>query len=263
MLTSCLCTEKSLLSKPMLEWAERLKEAPGHLHRKVWEWCFISQALAERGMLSSGKRGLGFAVGQEPLTAAFANLGARITATDLFAEDAAASGWIKSSQHASGFSAINSRRLCAPEKLESLVRFEFLDMNKLGNKFDDQYDFVWSSCALEHLGNLEKGLQFIANAMHCLKPGGYAVHTTEFNVSSDSTTVETGETVLYRRQDIERLVGQLHALGHTVDIDWTPGDGRGDNIIDVPPYKHDVHLKLAIGSHTVTSLGLIIQKARR
>ena len=40
------------------------------LHRKMWEWLFIAEALRERGMLAAGRRGVGFGVGQEPLVSA-------------------------------------------------------------------------------------------------------------------------------------------------------------------------------------------------
>lgn len=45
------------------------------LNRKIWEWCYVAEALSERGMLLPGRRGLGFAVGQEPLVALFASAG--------------------------------------------------------------------------------------------------------------------------------------------------------------------------------------------
>ena len=37
---------------------------PFMLHRKMWEWLFIAQALAERDMLRPGRVGLGFGVGR-------------------------------------------------------------------------------------------------------------------------------------------------------------------------------------------------------
>jgi hypothetical protein len=37
------------------------------MHRKLWEWCAIAQVLEERGMLTADRKGIGFAVGQEPL----------------------------------------------------------------------------------------------------------------------------------------------------------------------------------------------------
>ena len=44
------------------------------------------------------------------------------------------------------------------------------------------FDFTWSSCALEHLGTLAAGADFVVAQMDCLRPGGVAVHTTEFLV---------------------------------------------------------------------------------
>jgi 2-polyprenyl-3-methyl-5-hydroxy-6-metoxy-1,4-benzoquinol methylase len=261
MLISSFCTQASLLSPSMQEWQLRFKERPIHLHRKIWEWCFISEALAERGMLRPGMRGLGFAVGQEPLTAMFARMGASIVATDLFVERAEESGWVETGQHADGMKALNDRGLCDEREFNRLVTFRFADMNNIGNEFDGQFDFIWSSCAFEHLGNLEKGLQFVQNAMRCLKPGGYAVHTTEFNMSSDTDTVTEGATVLYRKQDIEGLIAALRAQGHAIDIDWTDGNGYADQTVDVPPYKQHVHLRMQIEQYVVTSIGLIIQKA--
>lgn len=260
MLISCLCTEAMLTSPQSQEWGAKLGERPGHMHRKIWEWCFICQALSERGMLRPGKRGLGFAVGQEPLTAMFASKGASITATDLATEEAQSGGWVSTGQHASGLQALNARGICEPTQFAQLVTFQPADMTAIPAEFNEKFDFVWSSCAFEHLGDLQKGIDFVHNAMHCLKPGGFAVHTTEYNVSSNADTVESGATVLYRKRDIEEMVSALRAQGHKVDLDLDEGTGKLDQIIDLPPYKQEIHLKLQIGQYVVTSVGLIIQK---
>ena len=52
-------------------------------YRKLWEFAAINQALSERDMLKPGRKGLGFAVGREPLPSIFASHGVRIVATDL------------------------------------------------------------------------------------------------------------------------------------------------------------------------------------
>src|SRR5271157_4415609 len=69
------------------------------INRKFWEWCAIAQALDERCMLRTGMKGLGFAVGQEPLTSHFAGRGCEILATDLD-QHASDKEWISSAQHA-------------------------------------------------------------------------------------------------------------------------------------------------------------------
>lgn len=259
-LISCLCTQEMLLSDTFQNLAEKLGERRGHLHRKVWEWCFIVQALKERGFLQDGKYGLGFAVGQEPLSALFASHGAKVLATDLFTEQAQANGWVETGQHASGYEAINLRRLCDPSRLKELVEFQFADMNSIGPELFGRFDFVWSSCALEHLGSLGHGKKFIYESIKCLKPGGVAVHTTEFNVSSNSKTVDFTETVLFRKKDIEEIVRQLRKDGYEIEVSFNQGKGPADNHVDIPPYKQTTHLKLLIGKYKVTSIGLIIKK---
>jgi len=44
-------------------------------------------------------------------------------------------------------------------------------MNEIPRSFDNQYDYCWSVCAFEHLGSIQKGLDFVKNAMNVLKPG--------------------------------------------------------------------------------------------
>jgi SAM-dependent methyltransferase len=260
-LKSGVCTELELRSEAFQAWGIRMGDRPGHMHRKIWEWAFIAQALSERGLLQAGKLGLGFAVGTEPLTALFASAGTNIVATDLYTEDAQAKGWVDSDQHAKGLEAINVRKLCDQESLRSLVEFKFADMNDISHEFDDQFDFVWSSCAFEHLGSIENGKAFVHNAMRCLKPGGFAVHTTEFNLSSNTDTVDTGSTVLFRKQDIEEIIHDLRANGHTIEIEWNEGDGYADGHVDVAPYAQETHLRLQIQQYVVTSIGIIIQKS--
>src|ERR1700679_1930153 len=91
LLRSSLCTEESLQSPAFLAWADRIRAAWDHghsglpvlVHRKIWEWVFIIEALAERGQLAPDHRGLGFGVGQDPLVALFASEGCAVVATDI------------------------------------------------------------------------------------------------------------------------------------------------------------------------------------
>ena len=105
------------------------------------------------------------------------------------------------------------------------------------------FDFTWSSCAFEHLGSLEHGLRFVLRQMGCLKPGGFAVHTTEYNVSSNRETVDETQTALFRRQDIERLVSDLRDDNHVIDVDFTTGRTPADLHVDEPPFT-ETHLKM-------------------
>ena len=124
------------------------------------------------------------------------------------------------------------------------------------------FDFCWSACALEHLGSLDQGVRFIERSLDCLAPGGWAIHTTEFNVSSNEDTIAVGDTVLYRRRDIEAIAARLTGQGHEVaPLDFNPGFGVMDNFIDVPPFLSEPVLKIALAGYACTSFGLIVRKA--
>jgi len=228
------------------------------LHRKVWELCYVSQVLYENGMLAPGKRGLCFAVGREPLPALFASFGCSILATDLHT-DQSESGWIETNQHAENLEVLQHPDVCDPQLFRERVSFRFVDMNNIPEDLSG-FDFVWSCCSFEHLGSITKGKRFIRRMTRCLKPGGIAIHTTEFNVSSNTQTVETGGSVIFRQQDFEEMIALLRKAGHTADdCDYSPGTGPADLHVDQPPYPQEVHLKLNLFGYTSTSGALIIR----
>jgi hypothetical protein len=275
MLTSCPCTQKQLESPLFDRWKQILAPAlpkrgliddsgKWRMHRKLWEWCYIAQALDERGFLQPGKKGLGFAVGKEPLPAAFAGFGCRIVATDLDTGEAKSRGWVATDQHGASLDAVNEDRVLDHEIFKQRVDFQFVDMNAIPASLrNGSFDFIWSSCSMEHLGSLRRGTDFVRTAMECLRPGGMAVHTTEFNCSSADRTIESGETVLYRRRDLAALAAELREQGHTLDLDFTLGELPADKIVDVPPYRAGTHLKLQLGEFVITSIGMIVTKSHR
>lgn len=100
--------------------------------------------------------------------------------------------------------------------------------------------------------------------MECLKPGGIAVHTTEFNVSSNEDTLTEGESVIYRRKDIDSFDFRLRKLGCAIErLDYDAGFEDHDLAFDYPPYYSSgrQHIKLQIGEYIATSMLLIIRKA--
>jgi hypothetical protein len=122
------------------------------------------------------------------------------------------------------------------------------------------FDFCWSACALEHLGSLEEGLEFVERSLDTLAPGGIAVHTTEYNLTSNDDTVEQGPTVVYRERDIRALVERLEAQGHEVAaLDLSAGEGLLDRYVDVPPYADEPVLRFLYTTYTLTSVALVIR----
>ncbi len=220
------------------------------------------QALYERGMLTGGRRGLGFAVGEEPLPSLMAKMGCSVVASDLDISDERAGVWAETAQLASTLEGLNSRRLCEDSAFRERVSFRPIDMNRIPDDVRD-FDFTWSSCSFEHCGSIGLGKRFLREQMKCLKPGGVAVHTTEYNLSSIENTVDEGTTVIFRRQDVEAMIRDLQAEGHHVEpLQLDLGASEADAHIDVFPYSDNKHLKLNLFSQYVsTSVALIIRKS--
>lgn len=253
------CTQAQLEEPRYSYWCKQIRERP-RMHRKQWEFCYILQALQTHGMLEDGRRGLGFGVGLEPLAAIFANHGVSVLGTDLEPDGAQLAGWVKTAQHARSKQAMNDRKICDAETFDRLVDFSFMDMNAIDRDLYGQFDFVWSACAFEHLGSIMNGLEFVVNSVKCLKPGGVAVHTTEFNCSSDTETLDNAGTVLFRKRDFLLLERRLKLMGAQMEFNFNLGQQPLDLHIDTPPFKHDAHLKLQIQRWAVTSFGLIVRK---
>ena len=253
-----------------LDACQKLKVAP-ILHRKVWEEAYVLKCLESTGLLHPGSRGLGFGCGEEPFGSVFADRGVEVVVTDLDPGSQAANGWVKSRQHASNIETIYRPTLVSREKFDSLVTFEYLDMNRIPMDLAGQFDFCWSVCALEHLGSIQLGSQFVENSLAVLKPGGFAVHTTEFNYGSDAETIESGGTVLFRKKDLEALAQRVRDLGYRVfPVSFDLGSSPVDWFIDLPPYPGDpvlidenlkaLHLKLTIEGFPCTCFGMVMQR---
>jgi SAM-dependent methyltransferase len=204
---------------------------------------------------------LGFAVGEEPLASLFASRGCEILATDLAPDtaDPLSARWLTSGQHLAGYGLLNKRGVATADDM-ARVRMRYVDMRHIPADLTG-FDFLWSSCSLEHLGTIELGMKFVEDSVQCLRPGGVAVHTTEFNVMSNERTIQAGPDVLFRRRDIEQIVRRVKRLGCTVEPrDYSPGDAPNDRYIALPPYPGRPHLKLDYAGYTITSMGFILTK---
>lgn len=271
MLTSTVCRYEHFLTDWYATWSGALPlghygidgaPRPQRPHRKAWEWCAITQALDERGMLSAGRKGCGFAVGKEPLPALFAARGVDVLATDQPAS-AEADTWTTTGQHAASLDALYRPELIERPEFEKRVRFRPVDMRLLGLPWEDRFDFVWSSCSIEHLGDLSAGLAFVGQSARLLVPGGWAVHTTEFNVASNEDTLMAGDSVIYRRRDIEDLDMLLRRNGcGLAQCDFNAGSDPQDLDYDIPPYGRPdrQHIKLLLGGHIATSMLIIVRR---
>ncbi len=258
-LTSSLCRQADFSSPAYHAWCARFGQRR-KWHRKQWEYFFILQSLYERGKLAPGQRGLGFGVGKEPLVAVMAALGAEALATDMSLSAAQSQGWVSTKQFAAQLADLNDGGHCPAADFERLVTYREVDMNAIPADIGT-FDFIWSSCAFEHLGTLRHGVDFVLNSSKHLKSGGVGVHTTEYNLSSNDVTIESGHTSLYRKRDFEALALELAANGYQLlPLDFDAGSGVLDHWVDVPPFLEHVHLRRQLEEFSVTSVGLIVIK---
>lgn len=231
--TSTVCREQHFRMPLYRYWCNAIKEKP-RLHRKQWEFVYICQSLYERGLLKKGIRGIGFGVGKEPLPSLFASLGVEVLASDLDFDSAEKLGWVNTDQHSNELQDLNKLGLCDKKQFEKLVSFR-----------------------------ITNGLDFVINSLKTLKPGGLAIHTTEFNLSSNKNTIDNNNSfVIFRRKDIEKLSKRLNDYGHTIEpIDFYAGNDAIEQYIDLPPYRDEPHLRLELANkYTSTSISLIIHK---
>lgn len=263
MLTSRLCSAVEFNEEWFVNYVEKFHCNLGY-HRKLWEICAIAKAVDDY-IIGERVRAIGFGVGVEYLPSYFANTFKQIIATDLPMESEKAKLWKDGLQHSNKLQEIFYEKVFKGDynKFSDKVVFDGLDMNNIPEKYlDESFDLSWSSCTFEHLGSVKLGTDFIKNQMRCLKKGGYAIHTTEFNCDfSDTKTFQDGDTVLFNKSDIDKLIYELRELGYCpLEPIYYLGDEPQDKFIDIPPYSKNCHLKLKLAQYTTTSIILIVKK---
>jgi hypothetical protein len=262
-----------------VRWEEILRRAQGGtlpfagwkttIHRKVWEWAFILQVADQYACLSPGISALGFGVGTEPLPAVLASFGVRVLATDQGSDgpDSTAASWASSGQLMTGMDGLARYQLLTDELFRELVRVARVDMRNVPDELGS-FDFIWSSCAMEHLGRPEQGLDFVMNSARLLAPGGVAVHTTEYELTARQETADWGNLACYRPTDIQRLADQLGKEGYEIDVNLhVPMDGPDDRVVSLrlthgPDLVTDepIHLKVAVADSVITSFGIVVRR---
>jgi hypothetical protein len=250
-------------------WAKELKQDSDHLDghqlraNKFWQNACICQAIYERTGLKPGNKGIGFGVGQERLPAVFAKNGIKVAATDQDYTTDKAKYWSER-ELATGSQSLNKHHISEPDIFIRQIEYIPVDMTKIPERLFGQYDFVWSNCALGHLGSIQAGLGFIEKSLKCLVPGGVAVHTTELNILSDNQTVESGVTVIFRLKDIYELFVKLTEKGYNCSpLRFDLGRTEEDFRISMQPKFGNDFSKIQVGGHIITQAVLIITKPKK
>jgi hypothetical protein len=247
---SQLVTASQIYEPEFAQWASFFSGCT--LDRKTWEYCYILQAISVYASERNPGRGLCFGAGREVLPALLASREHNIVATDW--RIGTGQGWQTQSREDLFHPHVISREL-----FDRNVELREVDMNNIPDDLRE-FDFLWSCGALEHIGSHANGLRFIEEAMACLKPGGIAVHTTEFTITSATVHYDHPEMSFYCMADILELASRLTEAGHLIVLNFTRGSTVADTHVDIPPYHSGMTLAAHHKYHVITSIGLIIQR---
>lgn len=240
--------------------------APGgrQYNRKLWEWAFIAEAISRAGLLHEGASAVGFGVGTEPMPALLASHGVEVLATDQGLDSG--SNWAATGELMGGIAGLSRPTMLPDAQLAERVRLREVDMNAVPADIGT-FDIAWSSCVIEHLGSPQRGMDFVLESCALLRPGGIAVHTTEFELTRKSETMDYGHCAIYRMPDFVALEARLAEVGCEATFNFAVSmDSFADRWISLvhKGLRDDLpdaaHLKLALGDSVSTSYGLLIRK---
>ena len=256
----CIPSTPELLRPFVRYWLKAMGVLDQDLHRKGWELAWIAEHIERHFSVSlPGKRGLGIAVGVEPLCSLFPSCGADVVITDI---DPSAENikewWVDTGQHCGG----------DVEKIHGLeggsykenVSFSYYDMrDPLPKEWVNGFDFLWSNNSVVHIGSIGAAMDFIVRSSEALKPGGIMVHTTEYAISGPPDDSVDGANSFMRFEHIMETLRMLRKSGMIVPThhckDWQLID---EETVDASEKFH--HVKINSGKCVVTCVGFVAIK---
>ena len=177
--------------------------------------------------------------------------------TEVVATDRPDKGVWLDRQHSAGFDELRREGICEEDVFQRRASYQPVDMRNISSDLSD-FDFTWSASCFEHLAGVQAGLGFFLKQMQCLRPGGIAVHTTEYVWNDNERTLDTPNLCFFRQRDLLELTQRMAKQGDRLwGIDLTPGMSALDKHIDQPPYGPEPHLNLQMGPFKFTSVLLI------
>ena len=243
-----------------------LHEAP-YLHRKQWEFAMIFLALKKRGMLDPARTGLSMGSGNERVLYAVSQYVRHLTVTDLYNAETL---W----ECARASNPDEYIRKSKPFPVdESRISALNMDMRELA--FDDgSFDFAYSSCAFEHIGEDTDFLRHLNEVYRVLKDGGIYVLTTEFTY--ENNTIPIKNNFLFSADHLCRLIGESsftpekHFNARIAEQsanfpipaaldDLFPANSR-DSMRTIASSGAVPHVQLLRGGHPFTSCLFVLQK---
>ncbi len=163
---------EEMQTEPMRQAARDLALDPEDTDRKIWEKSAVLHIVRSYGFLDSKKKGLGIGVGTESLPFFFSTHCDMIVGVDKYKSKV----W-----QSAGLSA-EDVYVTAPVPYDH-DKLTFVDCDMRSLEFqDEEFDFVWSVSAIEHVSTTDEYLRTFSEISRVLKKGGMAFITTEWNL---------------------------------------------------------------------------------
>ena len=266
--TSKICDAADWFDPEIKSIIEKELKEPARFHRKQWEFAMIFLTLRKFGLLNSQRVGLSLGGGNERVLYSIASHIKKLIVTDLYDENTSwdcarttdPNEFIKSSKP---FSVDDT-------KLQAMR----MDMRSLDFE-DNTFDFCYSSCAFEHIGNHQDFLDHLNEVNRVLKDDGIYVFTTELQFGEK--TIADQNNYIFSKDYISDLIAESKMdFISDVDAELTkneincpfPSNVRnvtflGDGHISEKLFNYFPHLILLRGNVPFTSVLLILQKGKK
>jgi len=242
-----------------------LAEEP-RFHRKQWEFAQILRTLEAHGLLNGTSHGLSMGGGDERLLYSVARRVGHLTVTDLYESGSAWDG-------ARTDDPDRAIKASAPFPIDpSRLTAMRMDMRALefGNGV---FDFCYSSCAIEHIGEYDDFLAHLREVRRVLKDQGLYVLTTEFHYGDE--VIPAPHNYYFSAAVLDDLVAAAgfearggvdaalapHAFNRPIpanlsDLLPDAADAVTARLLDSAP-----HVQLLTGGRPFTSMCLVLTKA--
>jgi len=245
--------------------ANELQES-ARLHRKQWEFAMIFLTLKKLGFLQSDKTGLSLGGGNERVLYSIARHINKLIVTDLYEEN---TSWdCARTTDPNEFIRSSKPFPVDDEKIQALrMDMRYLDFN------DNLFDFCYSSCAIEHIGEDKDFIQHFNEINRVLKEDGIYVLTTELQFGKQ--TIRDQNNYIFTKDHIADLISNSE-LDIVSDVNVGLSENEinypfpsniintayhGHNFINQKLLKYFPHLILLRGNVPFTSVLFVLKKS--
>jgi len=264
--TCKICDAADWFDPEIKEVIENELQESARLHRKQWEFAIIFLTLQKLGLLKSDKTGLSLGGGNERVLYSIAKHIKKLYVTDLYDDN---TSWdCARTSDPNEFIKASMPFPIDDGKIQAIR----MDMRNLD--FDDSsFDFCYSSCAIEHIGEDKDFIQHFNEVNRVLKEGGKYVLTTELQFGEES--IRDQNNYIFSREHIAKLISESdldfvydvnvglseNEINHPFPSNIINTSFHGDNSINQKLFKYFPHLVLLRGDVPFTSVLLVLKKS--